>query len=184
MLSLEHIAQLTYNTLQLYMDQRGIDLAVGPISDNDANMLIRAYGELNWEYYITEIGNRDDCFSLCIKFVASKEHCLVEPVPSGAALSTYDLNDKSFNIHVLENFVKDTENHPLRRKMLLYTLYAALIFMSMVDGEVIRIHEPVNDKIDYYHSFGFEMENCGYIMSCDIEALTENVKTRIENWSS
>ncbi|WP_370605364.1 hypothetical protein [Citrobacter braakii] len=48
MLSLEEVAQLTYNTLQSYMDQRGIDLAVGPLSDVDANSLARAYGELNW----------------------------------------------------------------------------------------------------------------------------------------
>ena len=53
MLSLEEVAQLTYNTLQSYMDQRGIDLAVGPLSDIDAGSLARAYGELNWEWYIT-----------------------------------------------------------------------------------------------------------------------------------
>ncbi|EQC00956.1 hypothetical protein LGZ99_09835 [Photorhabdus temperata] len=181
MLSLKHVAQLTYNILQLYMNQRGIDLVVGPISDNDANMLTRAYGDINWEYYITEVGNRDNCFSLCIKFVKSREPFQVESVPAGAALSTYDLNDKSFNIYVLENFVKDTENHPLRRKMLLYTLYTALIFMNMVDGEIVRIHEPVEDKIAYYCSFGFELERCGYVMSCDIQTLIEKVKSRSES---
>ncbi|TDB52146.1 hypothetical protein [Photorhabdus luminescens] len=178
MLSLKHVAQLTYNTLQSYMDQRGIDLAVGPISDSDANMLTRAYGELNWDYYITEVGNRDDCFSLCIKFVISRENLQIESVPAGVALSTYDLSNKSFNIHVLENFVKDTENHPLHRKMLLYTLYASLIFMNMVDGEDVRIHEPVKDKIAYYRSFGFELERCGYVMSCDIKTLTAKLKSR------
>lgn len=170
MLSLEEVAQLTYNTLQSYMDQRGIDLAVGPLSDIDAGSLARAYGELNWEWYITEVGNRDDCFSLCIKLVTSQENKVVEHYPAGVALCTYFIDSKFFEVHAVENFVKDTEDHPLRRKMVLYTLYAALIFMNQVDGEAIRIIEPVEDKIEYYRSFGFEMLADGSnAMHCDFD---------------
>ncbi|HCR0843539.1 TPA: hypothetical protein OMT42_000497 [Klebsiella aerogenes] len=172
MLSLEEIAQLTYNTLQSYMDQRGIDLAVGPLSDIDANSLSRAYGDLNWEWYLTEIGNRDDCFSLCIKLVTSQENKLVEHYPAGVALCTYFIDTKIFEVHAVENFVKDTEDHPLRRKMVLYTLYAALIFMNQVDGEAIKIIEPVEDKIDYYRTFGFEMQDGNQdVMHCSFEKL-------------
>ncbi|QDI12541.1 hypothetical protein FBF90_04935 [Serratia marcescens] len=178
MFSLEEIAQITYNTMQLYFDQRKIDLAVGPISDDDANTLTRAYGDLNWEYYISTLGNQDDCFSLCIKFVTSSEHRLVESAPAGAAMSIFDARDKSLNIHIVENFVKDSEKHPLRRKMVLYTLYASMIFMNMAGSDVIRIHEPVEDKIDYYASFGFTMDPCGYIMSSNFTKLQQEMVKR------
>lgn len=179
MLSLEEVAQLTYNTLQSYMDQRGIDLAVGPLTDGDANSLSRAYGELNWEWYITEIGNRDDCFSLCIKLVTSQENKLVEHYPAGVALCTYFMESKIFDVHAVENFVKDTEDHPLRRKMVLYTLYAALIFMNQVDGVAIRIIEPVEDKIEYYRTFGFEMlNNQRDVMHCNFDKFKQVLLAR------
>lgn len=172
MLSLNEVAQLTYATLQSYMDQRGIDLAVGPLSDADANSLSRAYGDLNWEWYITEIGNRDDCFDLGLKLITSREHKLVECSPAGVSLCTYNISSKTFDIHAVENFVRDNENHPLRRKMVLYTLYAAIIFMSQAGGEMVRIIEPVDDKIAYYQSFGFEMSStCTYVMTCALDTL-------------
>lgn len=179
MLSLEEVAQLTYNTLQSYMDQRGIDLAVGPLSDSDIVSLLRAYGELNWEWYVTEVSNRDDCFSLCIKLITAKDHKLVEHYPAGVALCTYHVGTKIFEVHAVENFVKDSEEHPLRRKMVLYTLYAALIFMKQVDGIAIRIIEPVEDKIDYYRTFGFEMlDGCSYAMHCDFDKFQEVLAQR------
>lgn len=172
MLSLNEVAQLTYATLQSYMDQRGIDLAVGPLTDADANALCRAYGDLNWEWYITDVGNRDDCFDLGIKLITSREHKIIESSPAGVSLCTYNLSSKNFDIHAVENFVKDTENHPLRRKMVLYTLYAAVIFMNQAGGETIRLLEPVEDKIPYYESFGFEMStSCSYIMVCSLDKL-------------
>lgn len=172
MLSLEEVAQQTYNTLQAYMDHREIGLAVGPLSISDSNSLIRAYGDLNWEYYVTEVGNDPNCFSLCIKLVTSKEHKLVDDYPAGVALCTYHLSEKRFDIHAVESFVKDSEEHPLRRKMILYTLYAAIIFMTQVDGEEVRIIEPVKEKVDYYQTFGFEMSSdCTYVMYCGLGRL-------------
>lgn len=176
MLSLEEVAQQTYNTLQAYMDHREISLAVGPLSMSDSSSLIRAYGELNWEYYVTEVGNDPDCFSLCIKLVTSKENKVVDDYPAGVALCTYRLSEKRFDIHAVENFVKDSEEHPLRRKMILYTLYAAIIFMTQVDGIEVRIIEPVEEKIEYYRTFGFEMsQSCTYVMCCDLDRLKEHI---------
>lgn len=176
MLSLNEIAQLTYSTLQSYMDQRGIDLAVGPLSDDDANTLCRAYGDLNWEWYITEVGNSQDCFDLGIKLITSREHKLVESSPAGVALCTYTKSTGTFDIHAVENFVRDTEDHPLRRRMVLYTLYAALIFMNQARGTIVRIIEPVPDKIDYYRGFGFEMcTESAYVMRCTVDELRANL---------
>lgn len=179
MLSLEEVAQQTYNTLQAYMDHREIDLAVGPLSFNDTSSLIRAYGELNWEYYVTSVGNDPDCFSLCIKLITSKEHKLVDDYPAGVALCTYHHGSSRFDIHAVENFVKDSEDHPLRRKMILYTLYAAVIFMKQVDGTEVRIIEPVEEKIDYYRTFGFEMsDSCSYVMTCSLDRLMSYMAER------
>lgn len=183
-LRLEHIAQLTYTTLQTYMDERGIDLAVGPLSDEDSNALCRAYGDLNWEYYLSTVGNDPDCFSLCIKFVKSKDNRVAENSPSGASLSLYTDTSKTFDIHIIENFVRDSENHPLRRKMVLYTLYAAVIFMRQVDGEIVRIIEPVPEYREYYSTFGFQPTDCDYVMSCSYEELLNNLEERSKSLDS
>ncbi|WP_062748327.1 hypothetical protein [Erwinia persicina] len=176
MLSLNEVAQLTYTTFQYYMDQRGINLAVGPLTDADANLLSRAYGDLNWDWYITSVSNRDDCFGLSLKLMTSREHKLIESSPAGVSLSTYSISSKTFDIHAVESFVRDSEDHPLRRRMVLYTLYAAVIFMSQAGGEVIRIIEPVEEKIAYYESFGFEMsESCAYVMTCTLAKLQDTL---------
>ncbi len=97
-------------------------------------------------------------------------------------MCTYFIDSKIFEVHAVENFVKDTEDHPLRRKMVLYTLYAALIFMNQVDGEAIRIIEPVEDKIEYYRSFGFEMLADGSnAMHCDFDKFQRVLAERAVN---
>jgi hypothetical protein len=181
MLSLEEVAQQTYNTLQAYMDHRGISLAVGPLSINDSNFLIRGYvGDLNWEYYVTTTANDPDCFSLCIKLITSHEHKLVDDYPAGVALCTYHHTDSRFDIHAVENFVKDSEEHPLRRKMVLYTIFAAVIFMKQVDGQTVQILEPDPDLIEYYRSFGFEMSpTCSYIMRSNLNELMRVMAGRV-----
>ncbi|CBJ44944.1 hypothetical protein EAM_0269 [Erwinia amylovora ATCC 49946] len=68
--------------------------------------------DLNWEWYITETGNRDDCFELGIKLITSREHKLVESSPAGVSMSTYSISAKTFDIHAVDNLSKDSEDHP------------------------------------------------------------------------
>lgn len=57
--------------------------------------------------------------------------------------------------------------------MVLITLMSAYLFCMAVECSQVHIIEPVPELVDYYTSFGFVMEKCGYIMSADTKALEE-----------
>ncbi|WP_099257773.1 hypothetical protein [Erwinia amylovora] len=90
-------------------------------------------------------------------------------------MSTYSISAKTFDIHAVDNLSKDSEDHPFARRMVLYTLYAAVIFMNQAGGETIRIIEPVKESIPYFESFGFEVSDCSYVMTCSLAKLQETM---------
>ncbi|PWC10691.1 hypothetical protein B4923_16375 [Brenneria roseae subsp. americana] len=177
MLSLEEIGQSVRNNLQLIIDSSGLDLAVGPISDQDYRILCGGFGDLDWNYAICTHGNDPDRFEFCVKLVT--DH--IDSVPAGIALCVFGSNDKIFQIHMIESFVRDDEDHPLKGRMVTLTLMAAYIFCMAVEATEVYIVEPDQDLIDYYSTYGFSMHECGYIMKSDVAGLETTFKKFYES---
>ncbi|NDJ59293.1 hypothetical protein GWD52_20350 [Enterobacteriaceae bacterium 4M9] len=165
MLTLDEIGQVVRNSIQLILDSAKVPLAVGPISSEDFTLLSRGYGELEWDYALTKHCNSDSCYDFCIKLV---EQGVVQAIPSGAALCTFDSNENIFKIHMIESFVYDDAGHPLKGKMTAITLMSAFIFSKAVGCTRIQIIEPVRELKSYYAGFGFIEISCGYIMEASL----------------
>lgn len=165
MLTIEEIGQSVRNNIQLVLDNFGLPLAVGPISDEDYKVLSGGFGELEWDYVLATHGNSPDRYEFCIKLV---NHEAMESVPSGAALCIFGVEEHTFSIHMIESFVRDDAEHPLKGRMVLITLMSAYLFCMAVECPTVRIIEPVPELLDFYGSFGFNMLSCGYIMEADL----------------
>lgn len=168
MLTLEEIGQSVRNNIQLILDNVELPLAVGPISDDDYRILSGGFGQLEWDYALANQGNDPGKFELCIKFVSQGA---VHGVPAGAALCVFDIQDHLFNIHMIERFTCDEEDHPLNGRMVLITLMSAYMFCKAVECEHVQIVEPVAELIRYYLSFGFEFNECGSVMAVETTIL-------------
>ncbi|WP_318378944.1 hypothetical protein [Enterobacter sp.] len=170
MLTLDEIGQSVRNNIQLVIDNVGLSLAVGPISDEDYRVLSGGYGQLEWDYALNTYGNDPDKFEFCIKLIAQG---VLQGIPAGAAICVYGVEEKVFRIHIIERFTSDEEDHPLNGKMVLITLMSAYLFCKAVDCDSVQIFEPVPELHKFYSSFGFVMDPCGYVMSNSVSSLEE-----------
>ncbi|WP_024560185.1 hypothetical protein ACP26E_05285 [Franconibacter pulveris 601] len=168
MLTLEEIGQSVRNNIQLVIDNYGLPLAVGPISDDDYRILSGGFGELEWGYALTQFGNDPDRYEFCIKLVSQG---VMQGVPAGAAICIYGVDDNIFRIHIIERFTREDEEHPLKGKMLSITIMSAYLFCMAVKCPIAHIMDPDPDLVDYYASFGFMLEEGGKIMSAPTEVL-------------
>lgn len=167
MLSLEEIGQSVRNNLQLILDSYGLKLAVGPVTDQDYKILCGGFGELEWDFGFSQHGNHPDKFEFCVKLVNTG----VEDIPSGVALSVYSIEERVFRIHMIESFVRNDAEHPLKGRMVLLALMSAYIFCMAVNATEVQVVEPVAELVDYYASFGFVMHACGYVMTSEVSGL-------------
>lgn len=174
MLTLDEIGQSVRSNTQLVIDHAGLPLVIGPISDEDYRVLCGGYGQLEWDYALNTWGNDPEKFEFCIKLVMQGA---VQGIPAGAAICIYRVKEKLFQIHLIERFTRDDEEHPLNGRMVLITLMSTYIFCKAVECEIVHIVEPVPELHEFYASFGFATEGCGYIMSNSVSAL-ENVFTK------
>jgi hypothetical protein len=168
MLTLEEIGQSVRNNVQLIIDGYGLPLAVGPISDDDYKILAGGFGELEWDCGLSRYGNDPNKYEFCIKIV---NHECNAVAPSGAALCIYDDEAKIFLIHLIENFERRDDSHPLKGRMVLITLMSALIFCMAVEGQLVQIVEPVPELLEYYASFGFIASENGKLMHAELSSL-------------
>ncbi|MBL5919811.1 hypothetical protein I7V28_01510 [Lelliottia amnigena] len=165
MLTIEEIGQSVRNNIQLVLDNFGLPLAVGPISDDDYKVLCGGFGDLEWDYALSTHGNSPERYEFCIKLV---NQGAMEGVPSGVALCIFGVEEHVFSIHMIESFVKDDADHPLKGRMVLITLMSAYLFCMAVECPTVHIIEPVVDLHVFYESFGFRMLPCGYVMEAKL----------------
>ncbi|OMQ22169.1 hypothetical protein [Serratia oryzae] len=179
MLSFHEIAEQTRNALQLLIDRMGLDLAVGPLKETDYRLLSSGmYGELNWEWGISQYTGKANSIDLCFKILSEQEG-----YPAGIALCAFRLDTQTFEIYMIENFVRDDEGHPLYKRMALFTFMGAYIFTDAIKGEQVVISEPDPELRWYYEKFGFENDaDCAYRMTCTLDKLRDNI-TNPERWS-
>lgn len=150
-MNLEQIASGTLSNLQMLLEQNGLPLAVGPITDRDFQALSTAYAELEWDHAFSMYGNRDDKFEFCVKLIEESN-----PLPAGAAMCIFNIEENTFDIHFVESFVRGVRSHPLHGRMILITLWASYLFCAAVDCPCINVIEPVNsDVMALYESLGF-----------------------------
>lgn len=162
MLTLEEIGQSVRNNIQLIIDSYGLPLAVGPISDDDYKILAGGFGELEWDFGLSQYGNSPDKYEFCIKLAhQGKEHT----PPAGAALCIYDTTSSTFTIHMIENFERNDNSHPLKGRMVSVVLMSAFIFSMAVGGDLVSIPDPVPELLDYYASFGFSLMRDGSMVA-------------------
>ncbi|WP_313449549.1 hypothetical protein [Atlantibacter hermannii] len=165
MLTLDEIGQSVRNNIQLVIDNYGLPLAVGPISDDDYKVLCGGFGELEWDYALATYGNSDERYEFCIKLI---KQGVVQGIPSGAALCIFGVTDRVFRIHMIENFAREEEEHPLKGRMVLITLMSAYLFCMAVECQSIQIIEPVPELHEFYSGFGFRDLPCGYVMEANL----------------
>jgi hypothetical protein len=170
MLTIEEIGQSVRNNIQLVLDNFGLPLAVGPISDDDYKVLSGGFGELEWDYALSTQGNSPERYEFCIKLLNQN---VMEGVPSGAALCIFGVEEHVFSIHMIESFVKDDVDHPLKGRMVLITLMSAYLFCMAVECPTVRIIEPVPGLYDFYGRFGFRMLQCGYVMEAQLSDIED-----------
>ncbi|CNK27888.1 Uncharacterised protein [Yersinia frederiksenii] len=168
-MNLDQVASLTLNNVQMLLEQNGIPLAVGPISDRDFQALSTAYAELQWDYAFTTYGNREDKFEFCVKLIEDNN-----PLPAGAAMCIYNIDDGTFDIHFVESFVRNIPSHPLHGRMILITMWAAYLFCMAVDCQRINVIEPINTEVmALYAKLGFSGD-LNYM-----SASTEDIKAAV-----
>ena len=165
MLTIDEIGISVRNNIQLILDHFELPLAVGPISDDDYKVLSRGYGELEWDYALADYGNSSERYEFCIKLV---NNSVVEGVPSGAALCIFAVENRVFNIHMIESFVRNDETHPLKGRMVLITLMSAYLFCMAVECQRIQIVDPVPELIEYYSGFGFSSVSGSSLMEAKV----------------
>lgn len=179
MLTLQEIGEQTRNSIQLLIDRMGLELGVGPLKDADYRLLSSGmFGDLNWEWGVGQYTGRENSFELCFKIVSE-----VGGYPAGIALCAYRMDTQTFEIYMIENFVKDQVAHPLYKRMALFTFIGAYIFTNAVKGSHVVLMEPDADLIGYYASFGFESDpECAYRMICPVEVLC-TLLTDTDKWN-
>lgn len=180
MLTLNDIGTITRNNVQLILDQLSINLAVGDINDDDYRILCGGFGELNWDEFISSIGNHEDRFEFCIK-IKTVEGGVATGVPAGIALCLYSISENSFDIYAVENFCRNKPDHPLHGKMIQLTLMAAYLFSTAVKCATIRIIEPVQELLDFYAQYGFNLLPCNYIMQADVHMFSDIISKMAGN---
>jgi hypothetical protein len=170
MLTLQEVGEQTRNALQLVIDRMGLSLAVGPLKEADYRLLASGmYGDLNWEWGIGQYTGKDNSIDLCFKILSESDG-----YPAGIALCAYRTDTQTFEVYMIENFVRHDEGHPLYRSMALFTFMAAKIFTDAVHGCYVVVLEPDEDLRSHYGKFGFKDDPaCTYRMICSIEELNE-----------
>ncbi|CAI1752106.1 Uncharacterised protein [Serratia fonticola] len=168
MLTLQEVGEQTRNALQLLIDRMELGLAVGPLKDADYKLLASGmYGDLNWEWGIGQYTGKENSIDLCFKILSESEG-----YPAGISLCAYRTDTQSFEVYMIENFVRDDEGHPLYKRMALFTFMAAYIFTDAVHGANVVVSEPDQELRGYYGKFGFKDDpTCAYRMICTIEEL-------------
>lgn len=178
MLTLQEVGEQTRNALQLLIDRMRLGLAVGPLKETDYRLLSSGmFGELNWEWGISQYTGHPNSIELCFKILAEKEG-----YPARIALCAFRSDTRFFEIYMIENFVRDDESHPLYKRMALFTFMGAFIFTDAVQGTHIVIVEPDAELRDFYSTFGFSDDpECSCRMVCTLEML-KRVMTTPEIW--
>lgn len=178
MLTLQEVGEQTRNAIQLLIDRMGLGLGVGPLNDSDYRLLQSGlFGDLNWEWGVGQYTGRDNCFELCFKIVTD-----VGGHPAGVALCAYRTDTQTFEVYMIENFVKEEISHPLYKRMALFTFIGAYIFTDAVKGTHVVVVEPDPDLVGYYASFGFQQHaSCPYMMICTVDELRP-LLTDLEKW--
>ncbi|MEC5343688.1 hypothetical protein ABRZ24_13895 [Brenneria populi] len=168
-MNFEQIGILTLNNVQMLLEQANLPLAVGPITDADFQALSTNYAELNWDFAFSTYGNDPNKFEFCIKLIGE-----ANPLPSGASICIYDIQNNSLDIMFVESFVRNIHDHPLHGHMIEITLMAAYIFCSAVDCDIVNVIEPVNIEVmALYERYGFEGDSD--LMSASRAKIRESV---------
>lgn len=168
-LNLEQISSATLSNLQMLLDQQKLPLAVGPITDSDYQAMTTAFADLNWDFAFSQFGNSPEKFEFSVKLIEA-----TSPLPAGAAMCTYNIEENSFHIQFVESFVRGVRTHPLHGNMLIITMLAAYLFCSAVECDNVYVIEPMNAEVmKLYSTFGFSGNDI--LMTASIAQIREAV---------
>jgi len=171
-MNFEQVKTATINSIQLFLDEKNLDLMVGELNDDDYKILCRGYGELEWPWAISSIGNDDHSVSFCFKITGGH-------IPEGIAMGLYDFESETLSIHMIESFVRGKADHPLSGRMIYFTLVSAALFIAAFDGKFLNFVDPVNSDLEkLYISYGFSgpyISGAVMIQSISIDGLLESI---------
>ncbi|MFS1424715.1 hypothetical protein [Shewanella sp. 10N.286.48.B5] len=137
------------NSIQWFFDDQKLDLMVGEVSDDDYKILCGGYGDLEWPWALSDIGNAENSISFCFKITGGK-------IPDGIAMGLFDTENETLSIYMIESFVRQNNTHPLSGRMVYFTLVSSLLFLEAFDGKTLHFVDPLNQDLEgYYKSFGF-----------------------------
>ncbi|MGI2108418.1 hypothetical protein ACRN9C_03310 [Shewanella frigidimarina] len=171
-MNFEQVKTATINSIQLFLDEQNFDLMVGELSDDDYKILCGGYGDLEWPWAIGSIGNDDHSVSFCFKITGGH-------IPEGIAMGLYDVESETLSIHMIESFVRDKPAHPLKGRMIYFTLVAAALFIRAFDGKLLNFVDPLNSDLEkLYISYGFSRSYSSRgmtIQTISIDGLLESI---------
>lgn len=172
-MNFEQIVNSSISDFQMLMDSLSSSLAVGSIKEQDFIVLSKGYGRINWDYVINKNYDPDGSFDFCFKL---KDIDCRSSVLLGAFISSFIPERETLEIYGIENFGGDV----LKGKMLLYSLFACLIFMKKLDGKYIRLVDVEESNYalrDYYRQFGFTEEGSQDLI-ISLDTLEEHLRAK------
>lgn len=164
------------NSIQYFFDDQKLGLMVGEVTDDDYKILCGGFGELEWPWAFESIGNESNTISFCFKITGSK-------VPDGLVMGLYNSDTEALSIYMIESFVRVADAaHPLKGRMIYFTLISSLLFLEAFDGKILHFVDPLNKDLEgYYKSYGFSEP---YVISGEnVQSISlENLRLSIANY--
>ncbi|SHO23789.1 Putative uncharacterized protein [Moritella viscosa] len=170
----EDIRNNVVSFLQELVEKAGLPLEISRIT---CRMQAPKSAELDWDWAF-EYLNEETHFDLAIGIK-------IDDDIDGMAVGIYCDENEILEVQAVESFVRLDEDHPLKGKMVLLTLIAAIYFVLQAEGKGVHVVAPEIDLINYYEKFSltFKQNHNGEPsprMTGNIEELSQNLTNMID----
>lgn len=141
----------TLDFIQTFIDSVPLGLSVSAISEDEFEALVRdRRSTLNWRAYFPHYLS-DDSFHLALKLNGADDI-------DGAILAVYSTSENELHIFLLESFIRQHQNHPLKGRLTALTIVAATWLLTLLnESKGAYIVNPDPQLIPHYARFGFAM---------------------------
>lgn len=138
----EEIRNNVVSFLQDLVKEADLPLEVSRIT---CRMHAPNHAELDWDWAFNFLNNQAH-FDLAIGIK-------IDDDIDGMAVGIYCDENEILEVQAVESFVRLEDAHPLKGKMVLLTLIAAIYFVLQVEGKGVHVIAPDMNLINYYEKF-------------------------------
>lgn len=159
----------TLDFLQEIIDDSHLGLEVSRLNGDDFEFIaLQKETQLNWFGYHPHFEHHN---SVPLGFRLSG----IDDDVDGAVLGIYDPEFRRFNLFLLESFVQDNWQHPLKGRLTTLVIIAITYFLSLIDdSDGALIVEPDPRLVSFYEDYNFTLiQGEKMMMYASVEALQE-----------